>query len=97
MRRRFEERHRATMKKTKVYARQHVEGMAIYAESDGVSTFVTTHRKNNNLFFYLCDEGKTIREMKSYKPGRSKAEQRFGKSLKHVIKLAELALDEFAA
>ncbi len=85
------------MKKTKVYARHHVDGMAIYAENENVSTFVTTHRKNNRLFFYLCDEGKTLYEMKSYKPGRTTLDQRFSKSLKFVVKQAELALDEFAA
>ena len=74
------------MKKTKVYARHHTDGMAIYVENESVSTFVTTHRTNNRLFFYLCDEGRTLYEMKSYKPGHSMLDQRFSKSLKFLIK-----------
>ena len=85
------------MRNIKVFAKQHPAGMAIYVEHHGETSFVMTHRKNNHLFFYLCDEGKSLHEMKFYRPGRNRADQAFSKSLSHVVKLTEYVIEEMAA
>lgn len=85
------------MRKTKVFARSHEDGMAIYVSQNGATSFVMTHRTNNDLFFYLCDDGKTLHDIKSFRPSRNRAQQRLGHSLEHVARLTEYVLEETAA
>lgn len=80
------------MRKTRIYARQHNYGMAIFLNVDGEELFVTTHRKNCHLFYWLADEGRTIDELRRWKPKRDKAEQALRRSLDHIIKLSDYVL-----
>lgn len=83
--------------KTRIYARGHEGGMVIYVEHEGASHYVTLHRRNNRLFHYLRDEGRTIEEIKRLRPTRNKGTQRLSKSLGHILKLTDYVLTECAA
>lgn len=96
----FAKRKRCAMSKKvkpRVYARGHEEGMTIYVEQNGEHHYVASHRKSNNLFFYLCDDGKTVSEIRSYRPSRNRNEQRLAKSLAHVLRQTEYVLRECVA
>ncbi|WP_462134313.1 hypothetical protein [Slackia piriformis] len=83
--------------KTRIYARGHEEGMLIYVEHEGASHYVTLHRRNNRLFHYLRDEGRSIEEVKRLRPTRNKGMQHLSKSLSHILKLTDYVLAEYAA
>lgn len=84
------------MRKTMVHAKHHEQGMAIYVKKGTEDIFVMTHRKNNNLYFFLCDEGKSLAEIKEFRPNRKLGSQKLGHSLDHIVRVTEYVLAEVA-
>lgn len=83
------------MKKDAIYAKPHEEGMAIYVTHANEEYFVMTHRRNSGLFHYL-EDGRSTGEVKSFRPGRNKYEQKLCKSLNHIVKITDYVLQEAA-
>lgn len=84
------------MRKTMVHAKHHEQGMAIYVKQGGQDIFVMTHRKNSKLYYFLRDGGKSLTEIKDFRPGRNKGAQKMSRSLDHIVKVTEYVLAEVA-
>lgn len=80
------------MKGNVLYAKPHEGGMAIYVMAEGEAHFVMTHRKNNQLFFFLKD-GRRLDEVKGYRPSRRMNEQAMSHSLEHIVRVVDYVLE----
>lgn len=80
--------------KMELYAVPNDRGMAIYLRDRAQrSVYVMCHRKNQDLFHYLRN-GRSVRDVRNYRPGRNRAQQKMAKSLAHVLRVAEWAMAE---
>ena len=83
------------MKEAKLYARPFNGGMSIYVKKDGRERFVMTHRKSNQLFFYL-NTGRSLGEVRGFRPGPSRGGKKMGHSLEYIVRVADYVLREAA-
>ena len=80
------------MENIRVYAVPRRDGMTIYANAKKLGkVFVMHHRHNGDLFRFLGN-GRDISRLKTYKPGRSRREQKRRRALDHVIVMVEYSM-----
>lgn len=71
-------------------------GMEIYVSLGGVAYFLMSHRWNSRLFAYLRD-GKSLSEIRSFKPGRNQGMQKLHRSLAYMLRVIDSLSYECAA
>lgn len=84
------------MKREKIFATPHEQGMAIYVTKGSQTHYVMTHRKNTDLFYFLRN-GRSLGYVRGYKPSRHHVQQRLRKSLDHILRVTDYVLTECAA
>ena len=78
-----------------IYAEEFDEEMVIYLRHHGQDFCLMKHRYNWALLNYLWD-GKSESDLRSFRPGRSKMEQKLAGSLRYILKVANYVKAEAA-
>lgn len=77
-----------------IFARSRNDRLEIYMrELNGNQTFLVTHRFNPTLFNYLKN-GRTIREVRAFRPRRDRGEKSIEAALRHAVRVADWLLAE---
>ena len=72
-----------------VFAQSRQDHLEIYLrEGDGTRVYLTTRRFNPTLWRYLKD-GRTVRELRTFSPGRNRGEQRMEDALRRTIRVID--------
>ena len=72
----------------KIHAKNSEQGLNVYISIGNKEHYITTRRKNSLIWNKLKD-GINIDDLKRFKPGRNKAEQKFFRSAQHITKVVE--------
>ena len=65
-------------------------------KSDGTRVYLMAHRFNPTLYNYLKD-GRSLREVRSFRPGRNRGEQSIEAALRQVLRVVDWLAAEEAA
>lgn len=80
-----------------IFCKSHNDRLELYVrQANGDDVYLMTHRFNSTLFGYLRN-GKTVRELRSFKPKKNKGQQIIRHSIGEAVQVFDYLAAEMAA
>ena len=85
------------MERCVVFSRSRNDQLELYLRRpDGSQEFLVPHRFNPTLYNYLRN-GRTVHELRTYRPGRNRGEKAIEGAIRHVVRVVDWLAAEEAA